>query len=138
MNYTPEEMRLSLPVRQSLTLRRKACNEFLIGMLTGIADFEGQRDLGYTMMLREKIDVIFGILHEIEVTEKMMAELVMTTKPLEDVWSDFLKNLHIFKAFLGDKSPLPEYWRKLHRNNLFELIERIILIFSPESEPCED
>jgi hypothetical protein len=127
-----------LIIRQSQNLRNKACNEFIMGMLTGIADFERKNQHKYyTILLRDKLNPIFTHLADIEESEKILESLSTTTERLESIWGDFLVSIQYLKPFVGDKSPFSVYWRTMHRNNLFDLINHIILVFNPQTEEQE-
>ena len=134
----------SLLLKHSQTLRNKACNDFLMGVLTGIADFErAGTQTEYTTLLREKLEYIYDRLERIEAAEILLADEIRSL-PLElrlqTLWVEFYMSLEGCKPFLGDRRPMSGPWKALVRTQLFDLIEQIIMVFSPSIEeeegPC--
>lgn len=134
----------SLLLKHSQSLRNKACNEFLMGALTGIAEFERTGSQAeYTILFRDKLRYLYNRLEKIERAEKLLFHETRSL-PLElrlqVLWVEFYMLLEGCKGFVGDRSPMNGVWRAMVRTDLFELIEQIIMVFSPSIEeddgPC--
>lgn len=134
----------ALLLKHSHVLRNKACNEFLMGALTGIAEFERTgTQTNYTSLFREKIRHLYNRLERVERAEVMLSSETRSL-PLElrlqVFWAEIYKTLEECKGFVGSGSPMSLQWKDMLRNSLFDLIEQIIMVFSPSIEeddgPC--